>query len=119
MRKCPNTHTDLGHGFTRKGVRMIQLSGIMGIPLLKKSRYTGSDGPLRFVLEKRSSEEEDKLAAIFWIGETCSDATPQERKTEKLFPFTAEGLLEAQAWLNEQVEGGSGGVREGSAEAVD
>ena len=101
-------------------VKMINLSGIMGIPLLKKSRYTGSDGPLRFVLEKRSSqEEEDKLAAVFWIGEACSDATPQEDKTEKLFPFTKEGLLDAQAWLNEQLEGGGGSDRKGSAEAVD
>ena len=41
---------------------MIDLKGIMGIPLLKKSRFTGSDGNLRYVLEKRSSEEEgDRL----------------------------------------------------------
>lgn len=99
---------------------MIKLSGIMGIPLLKKSRYTGSDGPLRFVLEKRSSQEgEDRLAAVFWIGEACSDVTPQEDKTERLFPFTKEGLLDAQAWLNEQLEGGDGSDRKGSAEAVD
>ena len=37
---------------------MINLKGIMGIPLLKKSRFTGSDGELRFVLEKQSSEGE-------------------------------------------------------------
>ena len=41
---------------------MINLKGIMGIPLLKKSRFTGSDGELRFVLEKQSSEGEgDRL----------------------------------------------------------
>ena len=98
---------------------MIQLSGIMGIPLLKKSRYTGSDGLLKFFLEKRNSEEEgDRLAAVYWIGETCSDATPREKMSEKLFPFTAEGLLEAQAWLNEHVEGG-GSDRAESIEEVD
>lgn len=99
---------------------MIQLSAIMGIPLLKKSRYTGSDGPLRFVLEKRSTEgEENSLAAVFWMGEACSDATPQEDKTEKLFPFTEKGLLEAQAWLNEQLEGGVSGDRKRNTETVD
>lgn len=83
---------------------MINLSGIMGIPLLKKSRYTGSDGRLRFVLEKRKDEhEEEKLAAVFWFGELCSDATPEEDKTVRLFPFTDEGLKDAQAWLNEQL----------------
>lgn len=98
---------------------MIDLSGIMGIPLLKKSRYTGSHGSLKFVLEKQGSDEGDKLAAVFWIGETCSDATPEEDKTAKLFSFTDEGLKEAQAWLNEQIEGGNGSDGEGSAQAVD
>lgn len=86
---------------------MIDLSGIMGIPLLKKSRFTGSDGLLRFVLEKQSGEGEegDRLAAVFWIGETCFDATPKEQKTTRFFPFTEQGLKDAQGWLNLQVEG--------------
>ena len=84
---------------------MINLSGIMGIPSLKKSRFTGSDGPLRYVLEKQSSEEVgEKLAAICWIGVNCSDATPDEEKTTELFPFTEQGLKEAQEWLNCQTE---------------
>lgn len=84
---------------------MIDLTGIMGIPLLKKSRFTGSSGPLRYVLEKQSSEEEgDCLAAVFWMGENCSDATPEEEKTTKRFPFTEEGLREAQAWLNSRLQ---------------
>lgn len=83
---------------------MIDLSGIMGIPLLKKSRFTGSDGALRYVLEKRSSEEEgDRLAAVCWHGELCSDATPDEEKTTEYFPFNGEGLKQAQEWLNRQV----------------
>ena len=67
---------------------MINLKGIMGIPLLKKSRFTGSDGELRFVLEKQSSEEEgDRLAAICWFGKLCSAATPDEEKITRYFPF--------------------------------
>ncbi len=86
---------------------MINLSGIMGIPLLKKSRFTGSDGALRFVLERRSADgDENQLAAVCWIGETCSDATLEEQKKVRLFPFTDEGLKDAQKWLNEQLSGG-------------
>ena len=67
---------------------MINLKGIMGIPLLKKSRFTGSDGELRFVLEKQSSEGEgDRLAAICWFGKLCSAATPDEEKITRYFPF--------------------------------
>lgn len=83
---------------------MIDLRGIMGIPLLKKSRFTGSDGTLRYVLEKRSSEEEgDRLAAICWHGLFCFDATPDEEKTTEYFSFDAEGLQKAQEWLNQQL----------------
>lgn len=98
---------------------MINLSGIMGIPLLKKSRFTGSDGELRYLLEKRSGEEGDKLAAVYWIGEKCSDATPEEDKTVQLFPFTDAGLRDAQAWLNERLSGGNGNDRKRDTETMD
>ncbi len=83
---------------------MIDLKGIMGIPLLKKTRFTGSDGTLRFVLEKRDSEETGEvLAAVCWHGELSSTAEPEEEKTTMYFPFTAEGLEQAQKWLNSQI----------------
>ncbi len=81
---------------------MIKLAGIMGIPLLKKSRFTGSDGELRYLLEKRSGEEGDRLAAVCWHGGFCYEATPEEEKTTEYFPFSEEGLLVAQEWLNRQ-----------------
>lgn len=84
---------------------MINLKGIMGIPLLKKSRFTGSDSGLRYMLEKRSSEEEgDRLAAVYWWGEFCWEVTPEEEKTTEYFSFSEEGLLKAQEWLNQQLE---------------
>ncbi len=111
---------------------MIDLKGTMGIPLLKKSRFTGSDGTLRFVLEKRSGESVpsdalwpgreicagevsaevspegagapagDCLAAVCWHGLYASDVTPEEEKTTAYFSFTKEGLAQAQEWLNAQ-----------------
>ena len=61
-------------------------------------------GQLRFVLEKRSGEEGDRLAAVCWHGLYCSDATPEEEKTTEYFSFDAEGLAKAQEWLNTQIE---------------
>ncbi len=111
---------------------MIDLKGTMGIPLLERSRFTGSDGTLRFVLEKRSGESVpadalwpgrktgdgdipaevspegagtpvgDCLATVCWHGLYASDVTPEEEKTIAYFPFTNEGLAQAQAWLNAQ-----------------
>ena len=67
----------------------------------------GSDGELRFVLEKQSSEGEgDRLAAICWFGKLCSAATPDEEKITRYFPFDKDGLEQAQVWLNEQVQNG-------------
>ena len=82
---------------------MVDLAGIMGIPFLKKSRFTGSDGLLRFVLEKRTDEEgNDRLAAVCWHGLYSDAATPDGEKTTKLFSFDRQGLEEAQKWLNQQ-----------------
>lgn len=68
---------------------MIDLSGIMGIPLLKKSRFTGSHKSLRYILERQSDEEKgERLAAVFWIGENCYDATPRRRRPPNGSPLT-------------------------------
>lgn len=93
---------------------MIDLSGIMGIPFLKKSRFTGSDGELKFVLEKQSGEmvpdgamdprpEGDVLTATCWHGPYNSEVTPEEEKKRAYFPFHTDGLKMAQKWLNEQL----------------
>ncbi len=83
---------------------MIDLKGIMGIPLLKKTRFTGSEKGLNFVLEKVSGEDgAERLAATCWHGRFCSDATPDEEKTTEYFSFDDEGLKKAQEWLNTQV----------------
>lgn len=81
---------------------MVDLTGIVGIPFLKKSRFTGSDGTMCFAVEKRSVEEELRLAAIVWMGPGCYDVTPEEAKRTELFDFTEEGLEKAVDWMNAQ-----------------
>ena len=65
---------------------MINLKGIMGIPLLKKSRFTGSDGELRFVLEKQSSEEEgDRLGGNLLVWKAVLRCNARRRKDHQVF----------------------------------
>lgn len=73
---------------------------VMPIPFLKKERFTGSCGSLRFVMQK----EEDGLAVYAWKGLYCFDKTPEEEKTRSEFPFNEEGLCQAVEWLNQFVE---------------
>lgn len=81
---------------------MVELSGIVGIPFLKKSRFTGSDKEKSFAMEKRSVEDEMRLAAIIWRGPICCDMTPDEKKQMEFFDFTEEGILRAVEWINSQ-----------------
>lgn len=81
---------------------MIDLSGIVGIPLLKKSRFTGSDKNMCFMLEKRTEDDVTRMAAVVWPGPYCHDSTPDEKKTTEFFEFSEDGLKQAVEWMNEQ-----------------
>ena len=45
---------------------MIDLYGIVSIPFLKKSAFTGSFRKMRYRLEKVVVEGEERLKATFW-----------------------------------------------------
>ncbi len=81
---------------------MIDLTGMVSIPYLKKSRFPGSYQGMRYQLEKR----EDTLAAIIWPEPYSFAATDDDKKHEKEFSFDVEGLNQAVAWLNEEYEAG-------------
>lgn len=81
---------------------MIDLTGIVGIPLLKKSRFTGSDAHMCFMLEKRSEDDVTRMAAVVWPGPYCYDSTPEDVKTTEFFEFSEDGLKQAVEWMNEQ-----------------
>lgn len=79
---------------------MIDLKGMISINLLKKEPFTGSDGELRFRLYKEKSGEDDVIRASYWLGQFCWEATADEEKVSKDFPFTTEGIWDAIEWLN-------------------
>lgn len=96
---------------------MIDLHGVISMPFLKKSRFTGSYQGMRYVLQKaeRVSEEaredvpagtETVLEAVIWPEPLNFEHTPEEKKHRKDFPFSQDGLWEAVAWLNAEWEAG-------------
>lgn len=100
---------------------MIDLDGMISIPYLKKTVFTGSHKGMNFMIKKLSDEEGDKIQSIVWPGPFNFAVTEDEKKTSHDFAFSQEGLKEAIAWLNEYYEtvfvtdtgtsqGGSSGV---------
>lgn len=96
---------------------MIDLHGVISMPFLKKSRFTGSYRGMRYVLQKKENvvEEADGdtpaktetvLQAVIWPEPLNFENTAQEKKHSRDFPFDQDGLWAAVAWLNEEHEAG-------------
>ena len=82
---------------------MIDLTGMISIPYLKKTTFTGSEKGTNFMIRKVSGEEgePDKIQAITWPGPFIFSVTEEEKKTYHDFEFSEDGIHAAVAWLNE------------------
>lgn len=88
----------------REGLFMIELDGMVSIPYLKKTVFTGSFQGMRYQIKKISGEDGDKIQAAAWPGPYIFSVTEDEKKTFREFPFSGEGLLESIDWLNQHYE---------------
>lgn len=104
MRRAETLYEIKGMERNREGRSLIDLKGMISINLLKKEPFTGSSGKLRFRLYKEKAGEEDVIRASYWLGAYCWEATKDEEKISKDFPFTTDGIWEAVEWLNHMVE---------------
>ena len=77
---------------------MIDLTGMISIPYLKKTVFTGSEKGTNFMIRKISGEEGE---AITWPGPFIFSVTEDEKKTYQEFEFSEDGIKAAVAWLNE------------------
>ena len=86
-----------------KEVVMIDLTGMISIPYLKKTTFTGSEKGTNFMIRKISGEEgePDKIQAVTWPGPFIFSVTEDEKKTYQEFEFSEDGIKAAVAWLNE------------------
>ena len=69
---------------------MIDLTGMISIPYLKKTTFTGSEKGTNFMIQ-----------AITWPGPFIFSVTEDEKKTYQEFEFSEDGIKAAVAWLNE------------------
>lgn len=79
----------------------ISLKGMFTLALVKKERFCGSCGPMRYMLCKSS---DDRLQAGVYPEPYCWDATPSEQKETQLFELSDAGIEAAVAWLNEKLK---------------
>ena len=84
---------------------MIDLDGMISIPFLKKTVFTGSYKGMNFLLKKVSDDDGDRICTIAWPGPFNFAVTADEKKVTHEVPFGEKGILEAVAWLNEHYEG--------------
>ncbi len=57
---------------------------------------------MRYRIEKKTEEESEPLFLVtIFPGPYGFEATPEEKKQSKTFPFTEEGLSEVCDWLNQ------------------
>ncbi|MGL5437961.1 MAG: hypothetical protein ACRDBO_21710 [Lachnospiraceae bacterium] len=82
---------------------MIDLTGMVSIPYLKKSCFPGSYQGMRYLLEKR----DEALWAVIWPEPYSFAATEDDKKHQKEFTFDPEGFAQAVAWLNEEHQAGN------------
>lgn len=87
---------------------MIERKSLLALNFYKSSPFTGSDGNLRYRIEKvqlpveGSEETESKLQATIWPGPFAFANTPDEKKTTFLAAFSEEGLQDITDWINQQ-----------------
>ena len=74
---------------------MISILGL-SVKALKKEPFSGSQGGMRYYIAASG----DSLAAYVYPEPWCFEATPEDQKTWKEFPFTQDGLSDAVAWID-------------------
>lgn len=87
---------------------MIDRKSLLSLNFYKSSPFTGSDGNLRYRIEKitlpddTAASSQLRLQATIWPGPFAFSHTPNEKKTTYLAAFSEEGLQDITQWLNQQ-----------------
>ncbi len=82
---------------------MIKRSDLLAMGYYKSAVFTGSDGPMRYRVERKKGSEEgapDVFLATVWPGPYAFDATDPGQMTTAEEPFTEEGLCSIADRLN-------------------
>ena len=76
---------------------------LYGIAYYEKSIFKGSFRGMNFWIQRTGEKDSPVLTATAWKGPFSFEAT-EEEKISMDFPFSDEGLAQADAWLAGQQE---------------
>lgn len=76
----------------------ISLKGIFSLELIRKERFAGSHGMMRYMLMM----DDGKMKASVYPEPYCWEATPEDQKESELFEYSADGIEEMTKWLNQK-----------------
>lgn len=83
---------------------MVQRKDLLHLSFYEKSPYLGSDGPLRYRIEKSEEGEGDDKKKVMkvtvWPGPFSYDKTPEEKMSSKNFEFSEEALDDICEWIS-------------------
>lgn len=67
----------------------------------QKGTYSGSHCGMRYLVKSGQGEDEERqLVLCVWPEPYCFDKTPEEKKEYFRFPFSEDGLKQAEDTLN-------------------
>ncbi|MDD6661536.1 MAG: GNAT family acetyltransferase [Lachnospiraceae bacterium] len=76
----------------------ISLKGIFSLELIRKERFAGSCGMMRYMLMM----DDGKMKASVYPEPYCWEATPEDQKESQFFEYSAEGIEAMVKWLNQK-----------------
>ena len=82
---------------------MIVREDILSMEYLKKTEYTGCNQGMRYRMEKQENDEGKKLLVTVWPEPFNYISTPEDQKTRNTFSFDEDGIVDAIAWMNDQL----------------
>lgn len=86
---------------------MVEKRNMMPLDFFKKEPYTGSSQGMRYrierLVEEAEGEKKEWLEAVIYPEPFCYEATSEEKKTRRRFPFQKESLEEIREWLNKTI----------------
>lgn len=86
---------------------MIVRHDLLDLNFYKKSPFTGSDGTMRYRVERIEIPQSEEtaiaqLCATVWFGPYAFACTPDEEKTTHTAAFSEQGMTELVDWMNAQ-----------------
>ena len=82
---------------------MIQREDILSMAYLKKTEYTGSHKGMRYRMEKKEEGDKTVLLVTVWPEPFNYFKTPEDKKIRNSFTFDEDGVVDAIAWMNDQL----------------